>query len=389
MRDGDYERAARLRYSESASIEKMIEQKSKALAELQSGFKMLKEEIDEDDIAETVSKWTGIPVTRLTETESEKLLKLEDYLHERVIGQDEAVSLVSQTIRSSRAGLADPKRPVGSFIFLGPTGVGKTELAKTLAEFLFGSEDYLIRVDVSEYMEKFSVSRLIGAPPGYVGYDEGGQLTEAVRRHPYSVILLDEIEKAHPEVFNILLQILDDGRLTDNKGRTVDFKSCILIMTSNLGSQIIMSKQEGMPDSGPAEVYESIKKDVLDLLRRSLKPEFLNRIDEIVVFKSLTAEEIARIVKIEFAAMVKNLAARGIGAVLSEKAAVFIAREGFDPQFGARPLKRAIKRLITNEIANGILSGKFKTGGEISIDFKAGKLTFTPTFPAQATDSNS
>ncbi|UCC80484.1 MAG: ATP-dependent chaperone ClpB [Candidatus Zixiibacteriota bacterium] len=389
MREGNYEKAARLRYSESASIEKMIEQKSKALVELQSGLKMLKEEIDEDDIAETVSKWTGIPVTRLTETESEKLLRLEDYLHERVVGQDEAVRLVSQVIRSARAGLSDPGKPDGSFIFLGPTGVGKTELAKTLAEFLFGSEDYMIRIDMSEYMEKFSVSRLIGAPPGYVGYDEGGQLTEAVRRHPYSVILLDEIEKAHPEVFNVLLQILDDGRLTDNKGRTVDFKNSILIMTSNLGSDIIMSKYDNMVDSGPGEIYESMKSDVLNLLRRSLRPEFLNRIDEIVVFKPLTQTEIAGIVKLEFNKIIRHLVPRNLTARLSEKAALYLAEQGFDPQFGARPIKRLLNRLITNRIANGILAGEFKPGDDIAIDFKNENLAFEPKPREKTAVSNS
>jgi ATP-dependent Clp protease ATP-binding subunit ClpB len=376
MRDADYEKAARLRYSESANIEKTIEQKSKALAELQSGFKMLKEEIDEDDIAETVSKWTGIPVTRLTETETDRLLKLEEHLHKKVVGQDEAVTTVSQVIRSSRAGLSDPKKPDGSFIFLGPTGVGKTELAKTLAEFMFGSEDYIVRIDMSEYMEKFSVSRLIGAPPGYVGYDEGGQLTEAVRRHPYSVILLDEIEKAHPEVFNILLQILDDGRLTDNKGRTVDFRNSILIMTSNIGSDMIMSRYESMADSGPGEIYESMKSDVLNLLRKSLKPEFLNRIDEIIVFKPLTESEIADIVKLEFQRIVKHLESNNIAAKLSEKATLYLAKQGFDPQYGARPIKRTLNRMVTNRIANGILSREFKPGDEIDIGIKDGVLVF-------------
>jgi len=376
MREGDYEKAARLRYSESASVERLIEQKTKALAELQSGFKMLKEEIDEDDIAETVSKWTGIPVTRLNETESEKLLRLEDHLHKRVVGQDEAVKSVSQVIRSSRAGLSDPGKPIGSFIFLGPTGVGKTELAKTIAEFLFGSEDYLVRIDMSEYMEKFSVSRLIGAPPGYVGYDEGGQLTEAVRRHPYSVILLDEIEKAHPEVFNVLLQILDDGRLTDNKGRTVDFKNSILIMTSNLGSERIMSKQDMMPDSGPGEIYESMKNDVLALLKRSLKPEFLNRVDEMIVFKPLSKDEIADIVRFEFHKIARHLQEKNITVSLTDDAARKLAELGFDPQFGARPIKRTLKRTVTNEIANGILSGKFKPGDEIEIDCRNENLIF-------------
>jgi ATP-dependent Clp protease ATP-binding subunit ClpB len=345
------------------------------LARVQDERKMVKEEIDEDDIAEVVSKWTGIPITRLTETETEKLLHLEDYLHKRIVGQDEAVNLVSQVVRSSRAGLSDPGRPTGSFIFLGPTGVGKTELAKTLAEFLFGAENALIRIDMSEYMEKYSVSRLIGAPPGYVGYEEGGQLTEAVRRRPYSIILLDEIEKAHQDVFNVLLQVLDDGRLTDNQGRTIDFKNTILIMTSNLGSDMILNQYE-KADSIPAKQYEKIKGMVLSLLRQTLRPEFLNRIDEIVVFKPLDEKEIERIVELEFVSIQNRLMANGFSAALTDDARAYLAREGFDPQFGARPLKRVMKRLLTDKLANFILSGNMVSGDRIVIDAGAEGMVF-------------
>ncbi len=375
-RDADYETAARLRYGVTSELENRIGEKSKELAEIQSDHKMLKEEIDADDIAEVVSRWTGVPVTRLTETESEKLLHLEEHLHKRVIGQDEAVRLVSQVVRSSRVGLADPDKPTGSFVFLGPTGVGKTELAKTLAEFMFGSEDSLIRIDMSEYMEKFSVSRLIGAPPGYVGYEEGGQLTETVRRHPYSVILLDEIEKAHPEVFNVLLQLLDDGRLTDNQGRTVNFKNSILIMTSNIGSDMIMAEYERLVDSGPTEIYQAIKADVLAILRKSFRPEFLNRIDEIVVFKPLTQSEIEKIVGLEFEKVQKRLLANNITAVLSQDAQKYLADEGFDPQFGARPLRRMINRILTDRLANSILSGKLSSGDRVTIGADDNGLTF-------------
>jgi ATP-dependent Clp protease ATP-binding subunit ClpB len=376
VRRADYETAAKLRYGTTNEIESKIRQKSEQLAGVQSDRKMVKEEIDEDDIAEVVSKWTGIPITRLTETETEKLLRLEDYLHRRIVGQEEAVRLVSQVVRSSRAGLSDPRKPTGSFIFLGPTGVGKTELAKTLAEFLFGSENALIRIDMSEYMEKYSVSRLIGAPPGYVGYEEGGQLTEAVRRRPYSVILLDEIEKAHQDVFNVLLQVLDDGRLTDNQGRTVDFKNAILIMTSNLGSEMIMDQYEKSSDTDSAGIYDKIKAMVLLLLRKSLRPEFLNRIDEIVVFKPLNESEIESIVELEFLAVQSRLMANGFSATLTEKARVYLAKEGYDPQFGARPLKRIMKRLLTDKLANFILSGNLVSGDKIVVDADAGGLVF-------------
>jgi ATP-dependent Clp protease ATP-binding subunit ClpB len=376
IRNADYETAARLRYGVTNDLDAQIKKKGEELAQVQKEIKMVKEEIDEDDIAEVVSKWTGIPITKLTETESEKLLHLEEYLHKRVVGQDEAVKLVSQVVRSARAGLADPTKPTGSFIFLGPTGVGKTELAKTLAEFLFGTEDALIRIDMSEYMEKFSVSRLIGAPPGYVGYEEGGQLTEAVRRRPYAVVLLDEIEKAHQDVFNVLLQVLDDGRLTDNQGRTVDFKNTILIMTSNVGSDVIMEEYERSQDLGPSALYEKIKAKVLLLLRTTLRPEFLNRVDEVVVFRPLTATEIEKIVELEFVDVQKRLMANGLSATLSDKARVFLSQQGYDPQYGARPLKRAIKRALTDQLANLILSGNLVSGDRIVIDSNDEGLTF-------------
>jgi ATP-dependent Clp protease ATP-binding subunit ClpB len=376
IRKANYETAARLRYGETGEIDKKIAKKSSELAEVQKERKMVKEEIDEEDIAEVVSKWTGVPVTRLTETESEKLLHLEDHLHRRIVGQDEAVRLIGQVVRSSRAGLSDPSKPTGSFIFLGPTGVGKTELAKTLAEFLFGSEDALVRIDMSEYMEKFSVSRLIGAPPGYVGYEEGGQLTEAVRRRPYSVILLDEIEKAHQDVFNLLLQVLDDGRLTDSQGRTVDFRNAILIMTSNLGSDLIMNEYGKVAKGEPNILYENIKSKVLGILRDSLRPEFLNRVDEIIVFKPLTEGEIEMIVDLEFGNLQRRIEANGFSAELTANAKKYLAREGYDPQFGARPLKRVIKRTLTDKLANLILSGNIVPGSKVVIDMEADGLTF-------------
>ena len=376
MREADYEKAARLRYGIASELDKQMVGKTGELADIQSEFKMLKEEIDADDIAEVVSGWTGVPVTRLSESESEKLLRLEQYLHKRVIGQDEAVNSVSQVVRSTRAGLTDPRRPTGSFIFLGPTGVGKTELARTLAEFLFGSEDSLVRIDMSEYAEKYSVSRLIGAPPGYVGYEEGGQLTEAVRRRPYSIVLFDELEKAHPEVFNVLLQILDEGRLTDNQGRTVNFTNTILIMTSNLGSDMITRKYESMVDSGQAEIYEQIKEEILGLLRHTLKPEFLNRIDEIIVFKPLNPGEIAGIVDLEFDRLNKRLSASNMIVEISPEVRSFLAEKGYDPQFGARPLRRVIKRLVSDQIANRILAGEFIHGDRVIVERCPEGLTF-------------
>jgi ATP-dependent Clp protease ATP-binding subunit ClpB len=331
---------------------------------------MLKEEVDDEDVAEIVSKWTGIPVSRMMETEREKLIKIESNLSRRVVGQDEAISAVSNAIRRSRAGLADKNRPIGSFIFLGPTGVGKTELARALAEFLFNDEDAMVRIDMSEYMERHSVSRLIGAPPGYVGYNEGGQLTEAVRRKPYCVILLDEIEKAHPEVFNVLLQLLDDGRLTDNKGHVVNFKNTIVIMTSNLGAHLILEKSQEIGKKDDLTVYNEIKGDILLMLRQQLKPEFLNRVDEIIIFHSLTRQDIEKIVDLQMALVEKQLADQGLMVRLTTNAKRYLGDRGYDPAFGARPLKRIIQKEILDKLALEILERKFKRGEEIIIDFE-------------------
>jgi ATP-dependent Clp protease ATP-binding subunit ClpB len=376
IRDADYEKAAKLRYGVTSEIEKEIEKLTQELAKLQQKGGMISEEVKPSDIEAIVSKWTGIPVTELSEAEAEKLLHLEDKLHERVIGQEEAVKAVADVVRSSRAGLADPNRPLGSFIFLGPTGVGKTELARTLAATLFGSENALIRIDMSEYMEKFSVSRLIGAPPGYVGYDEGGQLTEMVRRHPYSVVLLDEIEKAHPEVHNLLLQLLDDGRLTDNRGRTVSFKNVIVIMTSNIGAEMIMQKSSLITDYNRNEIYAEIKSRVMEILRQALRPEFLNRIDEIVVFSSLNRDQIREIVKLELNKLAKRLEERDISIQFDDDVIGHLAEEGYDNQFGARPLKRTIKRLIAEPLAQEILRSKYRPHDRIKIRFKNNALQF-------------
>ncbi|MDY5688571.1 MAG: AAA family ATPase, partial [Bacteroidaceae bacterium] len=327
---------------------------------------MVKEEVTADDIADVVSRWTGIPVSRMLQSEREKLLHLEEELHKRVIGQDEAIQAVSDAVRRSRAGLQDPKRPIGSFIFLGTTGVGKTELAKALADYLFNDEQMMTRIDMSEYQEKFSVSRLIGAPPGYVGYDEGGQLTEAVRRKPYQVVLFDEIEKAHPDVFNILLQVLDDGRLTDSKGRTVNFKNTIIIMTSNLGSHII----QDTPDQ------EEAKRQVLTLLKKTIRPEFLNRIDETIIFKPLTLGEIRQVVRLQIDGVIRMLAQNGVKLSLTDAAIDLLADEGYDPDFGARPVKRAIQRLLLNDLSKTLLSGSLDRERPIVVDASAGHLTF-------------
>jgi len=375
-READYEKAARLRYGEAVGLQKELEEQNTLLTKIQKDKKMLKEEVDADDIAEVVSKWTGIPVTRLTETETERLIKLEEQLHKRVVGQNQAVDTVANVVRSARAGLSDPKRPIGSFIFLGPTGVGKTELAKALAFTLYGDENALIRIDMSEYMEKFSVSRLIGAPPGYVGYEEGGQLTEAVRRRPYCVILFDEIEKAHAEVFNILLQVLDDGRLTDNQGRTISFKNAILIMTSNIGASLIAEMSKRITPQNEEEIYQEMRSEVLNLLRRTLRPEFLNRIDEIIVFHSLSFEEIKKIVDLQFEEVNQRLSEQEMTASLTEKAKEYLAQIGFDPAFGARPLKRMIQKLISQPLANEILKGKFRPKDRIKIDVKDDALIF-------------
>ena len=366
-RMGDLEQAARLKYDTLPNLEKQIKEKETELTS-RKGERLLKEEVDEEDIAEIISRWTGIPVSNLMEGEVEKLLHIEERLHQRLVNQDDAVRAVANTIRRARAGLQDPNRPLGSFIFLGPTGVGKTELAKALAEFLFDDEHALIRLDMSEYMEKHTVSRLFGAPPGYIGYEEGGQLTEAVRRKPYSVVLLDEIEKAHPDVFNALLQILDDGRLTDGQGRTVDFKNTMLIMTSNLGSQWIAELGEGQE--------EQIKEKVMESLKAQFRPEFLNRIDEVIIFLQLKKEHIKQIVALQFSLLKKRLSDRHIEVELTEEAKEFLAREGYDPVYGARPLKRAIQRLVLDPLAIMILEGKFKEGDVVVIESSEGKISF-------------
>lgn len=377
-RRSDYESAARLKYGEIDRLSKLCDVEKQKLAEIQKDMKLLREEVDSEDVAEVVAKWTGIPVKRLNEAESEKLVNLEENLHKRVIGQDYAVESVSDVVRSARAGLVDPARPLGSFIFLGPTGVGKTELAKALAEFLYGSEDAIVRIDMSEYMEKFSVSRLIGAPPGYVGYDEGGQLTEAVRRRPYAVILFDEIEKAHPEVFNILLQVLDDGRLTDNQGRTVSFKNTILIMTSNLGAHEIMEMSKNIDDSNRPMIMSNMKREVDRLLKANLRPEFLNRIDDIVVFEPLTKECLRGIVRLRFDEVAERISDQGIVVKLTESAVGYFVEAGYDPSFGARPLKRLINSEIVQPLSKEILKGNISSGDTIEIDAAGDGLVFRP-----------
>jgi ATP-dependent Clp protease ATP-binding subunit ClpB len=368
-RRADYETAAKVKYGEIAEAEKKLEFLTQSLIAIQSKRQLLKEEVDEEEVAEVVSKWTHIPVTRLTESESEKLLRLETELHKRVIGQDEAVSAVSSAVRQSRAGLSDPNRPIGSFIFLGPTGVGKTELARALAEFMYGTEEAIVRIDMSEYMEKHSVSRLIGAPPGYVGYDEGGQLTEAVRRRPYAVVLLDEIEKAHPEVFNILLQVLDDGRLTDNKGRTVSFKNAILIMTSNIAAEYIQQETSGIGEFNREILLENIRRTVLETLRKTLRPEFLNRIDETIVFASLTKEEIKEIVRLQLRRLQDLLKDKEITLHVTDAAVAHIAETSYDPTFGARPIKRYINKELSQQVAKMLLSGELKEGQTLEVDY--------------------
>jgi ATP-dependent Clp protease ATP-binding subunit ClpB len=375
-RSGDYGRVAELRYGKIKELEDDLRTQEDQLAEMQTGSTMIKEEVTSEDIAEVVSRWTGIPVTKMLESDREKLLRLEDELHKRVVGQDEAVNAVSDAIRRSRAGLSDERKPIGSFIFLGTTGVGKTELAKALAEYLFNDEHALTRIDMSEYQERHAVSRLIGAPPGYVGYDEGGQLTEAVRRRPYSVVLLDEIEKAHPDTFNILLQVLDDGRLTDNKGRTVNFKNTIIIMTSNMGSHIIQEGFEKMNADNREEVLEKTKAEVMELLRKTIRPEFLNRIDETIMFRPLAADQISAIVKIHLKELQKRLAKQDITIDFTKEAIAHLAKVGFDPQFGARPVKRAIQREVLNELSKAIISGQVSSDSVILIDSFEGKIVF-------------
>ena len=365
-REGNYGRVAEIRYGKLQQLEQDIKKIQEQLHQAQGAEAMVKEEVTADDIADVVSRWTGIPVSRMLQSEREKLLHLEEELHKRVIGQNEAIQAVSDAVRRSRAGLQDPKRPIGSFIFLGTTGVGKTELAKALADYLFNDEQMMTRIDMSEYQEKFSVSRLIGAPPGYVGYDEGGQLTEAVRRKPYQVVLFDEIEKAHPDVFNILLQVLDDGRLTDSKGRTVNFKNTIIIMTSNLGSHII----QDTPDQ------EEAKRQVLTLLKKTIRPEFLNRIDETIIFKPLTLGEIRQVVRLQIDGVIRMLAQNGVKLSLTDAAIDLLADEGYDPDFGARPVKRAIQRLLLNDLSKTLLSGSLDRERPIVVDASAGHLTF-------------
>jgi len=373
-RQGDLGRVAELRYGVIAGLEKKLKGASAKLAEVQKNRKMLKEEVDAEDIAEIVAKWTGIPVQRMLESERSKLLHLEDRIHERLIDQDDAVKAVADAIRRSRAGLQDEKRPIGSFIFLGSTGVGKTELARALAEFLFNDEAAMVRIDMSEYMEKFSVSRLIGAPPGYVGYEEGGQLTEAVRRKPYSVVLLDEIEKAHPEVFNVLLQLLDEGRLTDSKGRTVNFKNTIVIMTSNLGSHLIQEKVQSLDEQNRDEIMDDLRVRLLEILKQTIRPEFLNRIDDIILFKPLTMAEIQQIVELQLKNVQKLLAAKNITLAFTDDLKEWLAKAGFDPSYGARPLKRTIQKHVINKLSENILSGAIAEGDtiEVSADERGG-----------------
>ena len=375
-REGNYERVAEIRYGRLKAIEEDIRQIQNQLKSTQNGNAMIREEVTADDIAEVVSRWTGIPVTRMMQSEREKLLHLEEELHRRVIGQEEAIRAVSDAVRRSRAGLQDPKRPIASFIFLGTTGVGKTELAKALAEYLFNDETMMTRIDMSEYQEKFSVSRLIGAPPGYVGYDEGGQLTEAVRRKPYSVVLFDEIEKAHPDVFNILLQVLDDGRLTDNKGRTVNFKNTIIIMTSNLGSQYIQSQFATMNAANRDHIIDDTKTKVMEMLKKTIRPEFLNRIDETIMFLPLTKTEIADVVTLQMNAVKRMLEPQGFTLNVTPKAIDFLADEGFDPEFGARPVKRAIQRCVLNDLSKKILSEEVSREKPITIDADDNGLVF-------------
>ncbi len=379
-REGDYGRVAEIRYGKLQQLQRDIDQQQEQLRNRQGAEAMVKEEVTPDDIADVVARWTGIPVTRMLQSEREKLLHLEDELHRRVVGQDEAIQAVADAVRRSRAGLQDPKRPIGSFIFLGTTGVGKTELAKALADYLFNDENMMTRIDMSEYQEKFSVSRLVGAPPGYVGYEEGGQLTEAVRRKPYSVVLFDEIEKAHPDVFNILLQVLDDGRLTDNKGRTVNFKNTIIIMTSNMGSQLIQQKFEAIANknaSDRARIIDETKGEVLDMLKKTIRPEFLNRIDDIIMFEPLTQPQIEQIVRLQIGGIQRLLKEQEVTLRVTDAAVKLVAQAGFDPEFGARPVKRALQRLLLNDLSKALLAGTVNKEKPIEVDANGSELRFS------------
>ena len=375
-REGDYGKVAEIRYGKIKEAERRIEEVKAKLADMKHGESLIREEVTEDDIAAVVSKWTGIPVSRMMQSERQKLLHLEDELHKRVVGQEMAITALADAVRRNRAGLQDAKRPIGSFIFLGTTGVGKTELAKALAEFLFDDESLMTRIDMSEYQERHSVSRLIGAPPGYVGYDEGGQLTEAVRRKPYSVVLLDEIEKAHPDVFNILLQVLDDGRLTDNKGRVVDFKNTIIIMTSNIGAHIIQERLKGIDENNRDEVLDKTNHEVYEMLKQTIRPEFLNRIDEIIMFAPLKKSEIVDIVRLQFNGVKKMLENNGIAIEITDKAVQWLADAGYDPQFGARPVKRVIQRTLLNDLSKQILAEEVSKDSRIVVDVKDDKIIF-------------
>lgn len=378
-REGDYGRVAEIRYGKLKQLADDITAQQEQLRNRQGAEAMVKEEVTADDIADVVARWTGIPVTRMLQSEREKLLHLEEELHKRVVGQDEAIEAVADAVRRSRAGLQDPKRPIGSFIFLGTTGVGKTELAKALADYLFNDENMMTRIDMSEYQEKFSVSRLVGAPPGYVGYEEGGQLTEAVRRKPYSVVLFDEIEKAHPDVFNILLQVLDDGRLTDNKGRTVNFKNTIIIMTSNMGSQMIQQKLEAIANKNAEErarIIDETKSQVLDMLKKTIRPEFLNRIDDIIMFQPLTQPQIEQIVRIQIGGIQRLLKEQNVVLDVSDAAVKLVAQAGFDPEFGARPVKRALQRMLLNDLSKALLAGMVDKMKPIHVDAAGDRLTF-------------
>jgi len=383
-REGNLGKVAEIRYGSLPEAEKELSKYEADMREsIEKGNRMVKEEVESEDIAKVVAQWTGIPVSRMMKSESEKLLNLETELHKRLVGQDEAISAISDAVRRNRSGLSDEKRPIGSFIFLGTTGVGKTELAKTLADFLFDDENMITRIDMSEYQERHSVSRLIGAPPGYIGYDEGGQLTEAVRRKPYSVILLDEIEKAHSDVFNILLQVLEDGILTDNKGRTANFKNCIIIMTSNLGSDIIMENQERIDEHDGKKFFSNLKKEIFFLLKKTFRPEFLNRIDEIIMFHPLSKDDIKKIVLLQINILKKLVAKQNIKLIVNDEAINYIAKTGYDPQFGARPIKRTIQQQVLNELSKQLLSGKVHPNLTVVLDVFENKIVFRNPLPKE------